>query len=125
MTATLTYRCSTCSTLSTHPADDDIPVCNGSDDCGLLYPTEIVPAPRRRYRFDLIGSGYVTGDERAYDVLDRGRLIGIVERTWLPSPVEDGIPTEGWVYNGVGTPTPCGTGRTRNDAVNNGLRGDS
>ena len=118
-TATRTsYRCSICDRISTHPAEDDTPVCNNTDRCGLLLDEERLassPAPAKRsLRFDLIGDGYVAGDERHYDVLHRGVCIGTVEPSWTVGRSEGSI-VEGWHfghYDGR-----IGFGRTRAAAV--------
>jgi len=120
-----TYLCSICNKTSEHPADDDTPVCNNADQCGLLFEDEIVvpvkpSAPsKRRIKFALIGesSDYVEGDERPYDVIVSGYTVGVVERGFEPHARIVGETVEVWHagIDGVGH----GTGRTRAEAVVN------
>lgn len=79
------YRCSICQTVSEHPTSDDTPVCNVTSACGLLFEDEVVrvPAPPKRLvSFRLIGGSadLLRGDERHYDVLHRGVVIGSISR---------------------------------------------
>lgn len=135
---TTTYRCSVCGAVSSHPADDDFAVCNTTDACGLLFDDERVlvlapaapapvvpalpvrqPAPVARYlKFRLTyipEGGYIEGDERTYDVIYRGCTIGTVGRCYLPSPVEGGLPLDGWAFADYGG--RVGDGLTRAAAV--------
>jgi hypothetical protein len=89
-----TYRCSICQTVSEHDADDNSPVCNTTDDCGLLFEDEIVKpeapaksaAPSKRsIKFSLIGEGHLEGDDREYEVHVHGQYIGIVSAEQRPA----------------------------------------
>lgn len=113
-----TYRCGDCGVTTT--TDDDLATCDGCD--GVLFDDEIVqaePAPVARslkFRAAYVPEGgYMTGDDRTYDVVHRGVTIGIVERAWLPSAVDGGEPVAGFGFrhnDGRG-----GEGRTRAAAV--------
>lgn len=96
------YRCGACGSVSEHPADDPIPVCNATSACGLLFDNERLPADpppvARRLTFRLDGSGYVAGDERAYEVVHRGLTIGLVERAWVPAATPGAEPLHGWWF---------------------------
>ena len=128
MEATTTYRCSICKNLVTHPADDDTPVCNSTRNCGLLFDDEIVKpeapikpsAPsKRRIKFDLAdtGNGYMAGDDRSYDVIVGGYLVGVCEQDWQPHARIEGEQVRVWAaeIKGIGH----GIGRTRAEAVIN------
>jgi len=115
------YRCSVCGEISAHPVDDDWPVCNFADDCGLLFDSErvaIKPAApvARKLSFNLIGSGYVEGDERSYEVIHRGVTLGVVERSWLVAAKEGGEPPLGWAYRSADSKL-SGEGPSRAAAV--------
>lgn len=123
-----TYRCSICQALVT--SDEEFAVCNGTSACGLLFEDEIVrpeapaapAAPVRptakSLRFELFGSpsDYVAGDDRSYEVLHRGIVIGSVEPTFLlaATPGEQG--PRGWYFRHART-NAYGEGLTRAAAV--------
>lgn len=78
-----TYRCSVCQSIVVD--DTDIPVCNRTSRCGLLFDYEVVttPAPPKRLvKFSVIGgtAGLLAGDVRDYEVLYQGRMIGTIQR---------------------------------------------
>jgi len=122
---TARYRCSVCDLTSEHPADDDTPICNGTDACGLLFASERIetnPAPHKaRVRFEASNrpaGGYAEGDEREYDVIVRGRLVGIVGPAWIVGATE-GAGSYGWCANidRADDGALVGEGRTRYAAV--------
>lgn len=66
-------------------------------------------------KFRQIGSDYEAGDERAYEVIERGYIVGIVERDYLLSDTEGGEGKLGWTASLKNGRT--GTGATRAQAV--------
>lgn len=119
------YLCSVCHQKSTHPADEPDPVCNSTSRCGLLFPEERLVAPvARSLKFELIGDGYMPGDERPYDVIQRGRVIGVVERSWLVAAQPGGEPPLGWGFRSNDGKLH-GEGHSRAAAVINAYGGTS
>lgn len=121
MGATTRYRCPAC--MAVVETGDTEPVCNNTDPCGFLFDTDIIPEPpapaRRALRFkltDVPDGGYQVDDERAYDVVYRGRTIGTVERCWLLPGIPGDPPPAGWAFVSDDR-RHSGEGRTRADAV--------
>lgn len=72
------------------------------------------PTPTTNLIFRPDSRDYVAGDDRSYDVIVRGRIIGVVERDWLVSATPGGEPIRGWVF---GDGERIGEGRSRKAAV--------
>jgi hypothetical protein len=115
------YRCTACAAVI--ETGDSEPVCNATDRCGFLFDTDRIPEPtapaRRALKFqltDIPDGGYQADDERTYDVLHHGRIIGTIERCWLLPRTAGDPPPAGWAFQSADR-RYSGEGRTRADAV--------
>jgi len=103
------YKCSSCGKTSTHSADDDMPVCSNTDDCGFLYPEDevkpeapakpeaprIAPPSKRLVKYRRILSDF--GDDvAAYEVKHGRTLIGEVHPEQHEE--DDGSTWSGWGF---------------------------
>lgn len=70
----------------------------------------------KRFTFVPEDVDYEPGDDRCYRVLDRGYVIGVVERDYVPSAIPDGEPVRGWAFCSDDN-THRGLARTRLAAV--------
>lgn len=107
------YRCSLCGAVVTEAANE-VAVCNGTDECGVLFDDERIPlltVTKRNTKFKVVGSGadYYEGEDRPYEVYVNGQMVGYVERTW-GSESENFV--ERWAFGGA-------EGKTRLAAVQN------
>lgn len=125
-----TYHCTGCDTNVSIPADDDMPVCNNTDNCGFLFDYDIVKpeapakpaAPsKRQIKFSLIGEGHYEGDDREYEVHISGRYSGVVSAEERPAVYQNEAESHfipGFGFGGqIDGANHYGWGRTRAEAV--------